>query len=77
MSACSLGGIPFFQKHGTRMVDLVLVPEHETATVFEFTLGLDREMGSLTAQGDDFAYWPHYDREGAAAGRHLRVAGAH
>lgn len=45
------GGLPFLQRHGTRMADLVLVPEGETATTFDLLLALDREQPMQTAIG--------------------------
>jgi hypothetical protein len=45
------GGLPFHQRHGARMLDVVLVPEGETATVFDLALGLDREHPAQTALG--------------------------
>lgn len=45
------GGLPFHQRHGPRMLDTVLIAEGETATVFEFFLGLDRPHPALAAQG--------------------------
>jgi hypothetical protein len=45
------GGLPFHQRHGTRMVDVILVPEGETAQVFDLGLGLDREYPMQTALG--------------------------
>jgi hypothetical protein len=45
------GGLPFIQRHGTRMVDVVLVPEGETATCFDLLLALDREHPIQTATG--------------------------
>src|SRR5262249_21459410 len=45
------GGLPFHQRHGGRMVDVVLVVEHETTRVFEIGLGLDREYPMQTALG--------------------------
>ncbi|MCS6852757.1 MAG: hypothetical protein NZ700_16490 [Gemmataceae bacterium] len=45
------GGLPFHQRHGGRMLDVILVPEGETAQVFELGLGLDREQPMQTALG--------------------------
>jgi hypothetical protein len=45
------GGLPFHQRHGGRMVDVVLVPEGETARVFDVAVGLDREHPTQTAFG--------------------------
>jgi hypothetical protein len=45
------GGLPFHQRHGARMLDVVLVPEGESGTVFDLALGLDREHPAQTALG--------------------------
>jgi hypothetical protein len=45
------GGLPFHQRHGGRMLDVVLLPDGETARSFELALGLDREYPALTALG--------------------------
>jgi alpha-mannosidase len=45
------GGLPFHQRHGGRMLDVLLVPEGETARVFEIGLGIDREYPMQTALG--------------------------
>jgi hypothetical protein len=45
------GGLPFHQRHGGRMVDVILVPEGETAQSFEMAVGLDRDYPALTAFG--------------------------
>jgi hypothetical protein len=45
------GGLPFHQRHGTRMLDVILVPPGETAHAFELALGLDREQPMQTAWG--------------------------
>jgi hypothetical protein len=45
------GGLPFHQRHGGRMLDMILVPERETAQAFEIGLGLDREYPMQTALG--------------------------
>src|SRR5207247_6148357 len=37
------GGLPYLQKQGGRMVDVVLAPAGETATVFELLIALDRD----------------------------------
>lgn len=44
-------GLPFHQRHGGRMVDVILAPEGETATAFDLAFGLDRELLMPTAQG--------------------------
>jgi hypothetical protein len=45
------GGLPFVQRHGTRMLDVVLIPEGETETTFDLLLALDREQPMQTATG--------------------------
>jgi hypothetical protein len=45
------GGLPFHQRHGSRMLDILLIPEGETCTAFELGIGLDRDYPMLTAQG--------------------------
>src|SRR5262249_48110688 len=45
------GGLPFLQRHGGRMVDVILTPEGEEAKAFEIALGLDREYPAQTALG--------------------------
>ena len=45
------GGLPFHQRHGSRMLDVILVPENEKAQVFEMGLGLDRDYPMQTALG--------------------------
>ncbi len=45
------GGLPFHQRHGSRMVDVILVPEGEEGKVFDLALGLDREYPAQTALG--------------------------
>jgi hypothetical protein len=45
-------GLPFHQKQeGGRMVDVILVPEGETATTFDLGIALDRDQPILTAWG--------------------------
>src|SRR5262249_2920791 len=44
-------GLPFHQRHGSRMLDVILVPEGETAQVFDVSLGLEREYPAQTALG--------------------------
>lgn len=44
-------GMPFHQKHGNRMIDVLLRPAGETAKTFMLHLGIDREMPYQTAQG--------------------------
>jgi alpha-mannosidase len=45
------GGLPFHQRHGTRMLDTVLITEGETARSFELAIALDREQPAQTALG--------------------------
>ena len=45
------GGLPFHQRHGSRMLDLILLPEGETGRAFELALALDREYPMQTALG--------------------------
>jgi hypothetical protein len=45
------GGLPFHQRHGSRMVDVLLITPGETETVFELGLGIDREHPMQTALG--------------------------
>ncbi len=45
------GGLPFLQRHGERMVDVILVPEGEEGRRFELLLAADRDIPMQTAQG--------------------------
>lgn len=45
------GGLPFHQRHGTRMVDIILVPEGEACRTFDLGLALDRDNPMQTAIG--------------------------
>jgi len=45
------GGLPFLQRHGSRMADVILVPEGERQRSFELLLSLDRELPMQTAIG--------------------------
>lgn len=45
------GGLPFLQRHGSRMVDVILRPEGEQESTFELLLSLEREHPMQTAQG--------------------------
>jgi hypothetical protein len=45
------GGLPFWQKNGTRMADAILIPQGEQARRFEFLIAADREYPMQTAQG--------------------------
>lgn len=44
------GGLPFHQRQGTRMLDVLLISEGETARTFELGLALDRNVPMQTAQ---------------------------
>jgi hypothetical protein len=44
-------GLPFHQRHGGRMVDVILIPECETSRVFDLGLGLNRDYPMQTALG--------------------------
>jgi hypothetical protein len=44
-------GLPFHQRHGSRMVDVIMVPEAEQGRVFDLAIGLDREYPAQTALG--------------------------
>jgi hypothetical protein len=45
------GGLPFHQRHGGRMLDVILTPPGETAHVFDLGVGIDREYPMQTAVG--------------------------
>jgi hypothetical protein len=45
------GGLPFHQRQGGRMLDVVLVTAGETATAFDLALALDRDVPAQLAQG--------------------------
>jgi hypothetical protein len=45
------GGLPFHQRHGSRMLDVILLPQGETARTFDLALGLDRELPMHLALG--------------------------
>ncbi len=45
------GGLPFHQRNGGRMLDVILVPPGESAREFELGIALDREHPAQTAQG--------------------------
>jgi hypothetical protein len=45
------GGLPFHQRNGNRMLDVILIPEGETAQMFELGIALDREFPMQTALG--------------------------
>jgi hypothetical protein len=44
-------GLPFHQRHGSRMLDVILIPPGEEARSFDLAIALDREHPMLTAQG--------------------------
>jgi len=50
-TALFTGGLPFHQRQGARMLDVILVPEGERTTTFDFALGIDRDHLVHTAQG--------------------------
>ena len=45
------GGLPFHQRHGSRMVDMILIPEGEASRVFDIGIAIDRENAMQTALG--------------------------
>ncbi|VTU02038.1 glycosyl hydrolases family 38 : Uncharacterized protein OS=Planctomyces maris DSM 8797 GN=PM8797T_30352 PE=4 SV=1 [Gemmataceae bacterium] len=45
------GGLPFVQRHGTRMADVILVPEGEQGRSFDLLLATDRDVPMQTAAG--------------------------
>jgi hypothetical protein len=45
------GGLPFIQRHGNRMADVILVPEGEQARSFDLLLATDRDVPMQTAAG--------------------------
>jgi hypothetical protein len=45
------GGLPFLQRHGNRMVDVILVPEGERQRSFDLLLATDRDIPMQTALG--------------------------
>jgi hypothetical protein len=44
-------GLPFHQRHGTRMIDAILLPEAEANQAFDLALGIEREYPAQTALG--------------------------
>jgi hypothetical protein len=50
-TAILTGGLPFHQKQGSRMVDVILVPEGEKTTAFDLGIVLDRDQPIQTALG--------------------------
>ncbi len=45
------GGLPFHQRHEGRMLDVILQPEGEEASIFDLGIALDRDMPMQTALG--------------------------
>jgi hypothetical protein len=45
------GGLPFHQRHGGRMIDILLVCPGEATRTFDLAIGLDREYPAQTALG--------------------------
>jgi hypothetical protein len=45
------GGLPFHQREGGRMLDVVLLPAGESSQIFDLAIGLDREQPMQTALG--------------------------
>lgn len=45
------GGLPFVQRHGARMADIILVPEGEQCRTFDLLLATDRDVPMQTAMG--------------------------
>jgi len=45
------GGLPFHQRNGGRMLDVLLMPEGETCRVYDLGIALDRPGPMQTAQG--------------------------
>jgi hypothetical protein len=43
------GGLPFLRRHENRMVDVILMPQGETASVFDLAVALDREYPMQSA----------------------------
>ena len=44
-------GLPFHQRHGGRMLDVILAPPGETVVNYELAIALDRDMPAQTAWG--------------------------
>ena len=49
-TAILTGGLPFCQRQGQRMLDVVLLPEGETARAFDLAIGVDLEEPAQAAQ---------------------------
>jgi hypothetical protein len=45
------GGLPFHQRQGSRMLDVILITESEQATAFDLGIALDRDYPMQTALG--------------------------
>ncbi len=45
------GGLPFHQKHGSRFIDIILLPQGEQARAFDLAIGIDRDHPTQTALG--------------------------
>ncbi|MBY0514402.1 MAG: hypothetical protein K2P78_10875 [Gemmataceae bacterium] len=45
------GGLPFLQRHGSRMADVILVPEGEQGRTFDLLVAADRDQPMQTAAG--------------------------
>ena len=45
------GGLPFIQRHGNRMADVILIPEGEQIRAFDLLLATDRDVPMQTAAG--------------------------
>jgi hypothetical protein len=45
------GGLPFVQRHGAKMADVILVPEGEETRTFDLLLATDRDVPMQTAFG--------------------------
>lgn len=45
------GGLPFHQKHGNRMLDVILMPPGEEERIFDLALALDRDNPMQVAYG--------------------------
>ena len=45
------GGLPYHQRHGSRMLDVILIPEGEQGRVFDLALAIDREIPVQPAIG--------------------------
>ena len=45
------GGLPFHQRHGARMLDVILLVEGEETSSFDLAVGVDREQPMQTALG--------------------------